>query len=211
MNRISGTIRQVALIVLKDVKYIVVSLSILAVIVGALYFHTLHPLYVVAGGTSSAILAKILKLAFRVPRPPSSSKSKKKEERDNRRGWEKHLPRLVTPLVDLTHALMSAEAYAMPSSHSQSTAFFSSYITITLVMTIPASVPPSDPTPSTPAMVTAFAVSVAWLAVAWSRVRLGHHTWGQTAAGWAFGTAHAFAWWVLWREAGSRIDGLLFW
>jgi dolichyldiphosphatase len=70
------------------------------VAVAIIYFRSFHACYVALGGCIAAIVAKILKLIIRQPRPAPS-------------------PDAVLP---------QAKGYGMPSSHSQVVAFFGVYL-----------------------------------------------------------------------------------
>ncbi|KAG1753487.1 hypothetical protein EDB19DRAFT_832763 [Suillus lakei] len=100
--------------------------------------------------------------------------------------------------------------YGMPSSHASACTFFATYITIACLQL---SVHPTLPSSTMFAPV----VILPWTyMIVMSRVRLGHHTWRQVAAGTAFGACCASFWFKLWVDdaawrqdncMGSRSDG----
>ncbi|KAG2750031.1 hypothetical protein P692DRAFT_20777132 [Suillus brevipes Sb2] len=90
--------------------------------------------------------------------------------------------------------------YGMPSSHALTCTFFATYITIACLQL------PVHPTLPSFASFAPLVV-LPWLfMIITSRVRLGHHTWPQVAAGTALGVCCASFWFKLWVDdvAGVR-------
>ncbi|KAG2036343.1 hypothetical protein BDR03DRAFT_921508 [Suillus americanus] len=94
-------------------------------------------------------------------------------------------------------------SYGMPSSHASTCTFFAVYITLAC-LELP--IHPAFPRFA----VFAPMVVLPWTCmVAMSRVRLGHHTWPQIAAGTLLGVCCAIFWFKLWVEDVGGIMTIL--
>ncbi|KAI9208315.1 PAP2 superfamily-domain-containing protein [Polychytrium aggregatum] len=164
-----------------------------AVLATILYTRSLESLYCCVGGVMCGILAKVLKHVIRQPRPglearrpaaaPTTTASSAVNEGLN--------PGL-TLVRKLKSSLLSSKGqYGMPSSHSQATGFFASYITFALLDRVSGSQPWKWP--------VLVLLNGAGISVAISRVTLRYHTWPQVLVGLVVG--YAFGWlWLRWYD-----------
>ncbi|CAG8454588.1 4041_t:CDS:2 [Ambispora gerdemannii] len=126
------------------------------------YLRDFHVIYTILGALITTIIAKILKLIIRQPRPnrslpPTTNGSlNSSDNKDDK-----------NPLVKLNH-------YGMPSTHSSSIMFFATYIALHLFA--------KNLDFSATLTILVILVMTA-LSVVWSRVELGHHTREQVLAG----------------------------
>ncbi|KAG2349891.1 PAP2-domain-containing protein [Suillus weaverae] len=84
--------------------------------------------------------------------------------------------------------------YGMPSSHASTCTFFATYITMACLQ-----LPVHSTLPSS-AMFAPMVVLPWTFMIVISRVRLGHHTWPQVAAGTTLGACCASFWFKLWMD-----------
>ncbi|KAG1833595.1 hypothetical protein DFJ58DRAFT_822168 [Suillus subalutaceus] len=94
-------------------------------------------------------------------------------------------------------------SYGMPSSHASTCTFFAAYITLACLEL------PVHPTFPRFVVFTPMIVLPWTCMIAMSRVRLGHHTWPQIAAGTLLGVCCAIFWFKLWAEDVGGIMTIL--
>jgi dolichyldiphosphatase len=132
-------------------------------------------------------LAKILKLIIKEPRPGLSSQQQPAQSL-----WK-----------SITTGLLKTDMYGMPSSHSQATSYFSTYLSLLLWKE-------NAQTWKTGYLTAIVLLNSLTFAIMKSRVTLGLHTTKQTIAGASIGALFAYAWYDLWE---NRIveEGLNWW
>ncbi|KAF2722069.1 hypothetical protein K431DRAFT_59632 [Polychaeton citri CBS 116435] len=119
---------------------------------------------------------------------------------------------------------MHGKGYGMPSSHAQFVAFFSTFLTLFLLLrhsphphpppsysssAASSSPPPTPPTPYSHRLLLSFAAFLSAAAVAQSRIYLNYHTPKQVYAGVGAGVAFAIFWFIFTEIV--RKSGLLAW
>ncbi|ORY05331.1 hypothetical protein K493DRAFT_311005 [Basidiobolus meristosporus CBS 931.73] len=87
----------------------------------------------------------------------------------------------------------------MPSSHSQNTAFFTSYFNLYL----------ARQTPTVARTGILLLANGFLLLILWSRVNFKHHTWEQVLVGLSVGVFMGFGWFTLWsRWVSAHLQGI---
>ncbi|KAJ2772598.1 hypothetical protein IWQ57_001694 [Coemansia nantahalensis] len=99
-----------------------------------------------------------------------------------------------------TNGCRQRKSYGMPSSHSASVIYFATLLSVLLADVF-----------GTYVSVATAALAATGVAAALYRVKSGHHTVAQVAAGGCLGWAFALAWWACRRPVLLRIEAVAAW